>query len=48
MGNKTTLKVRKRLGKHNYARSKGTGHINPNFILNSDWLKLKMRIFGSF
>ena len=38
MANKKNSKKKRTLGTWNKSRSKGTGHINPMWILNADWL----------
>ena len=45
MGNKTATKSRKGLGKGNKKASKGFGHINPKWMMNSDWLIKFLCIF---
>ena len=40
MGNKKTKKQLRRAGTDKKTMSKGFGHINPNEILVSDWLKI--------
>ena len=44
MGNKKTQKKRRAPGTDKKTRSKGTGHINPNNLLNSDWSKMQKMV----
>jgi len=48
MGNKRTKKVRRSAGTDKKTMSKGNGHINPNEMLLSDWLKIFKLLLGLF
>ena len=48
MGNKRTKKVRRSAGTDKNTMSKGNGHINPNEMLLSDWLKIFKLLLGLF